>query len=115
MKRKPEDYHCPVEVTMDLIGGKYKSLVIWYLNEKGTLRFNELSKLIPDATPKMLTHQLRELENDKLIERCVYPEVPPKVEYTLTDFGQGLYPSLKMLYDWGTHYLDANGIVIEEY
>lgn len=115
MKRKPEHYHCPVEATLDLIGGKYKSLVLWYLNENKVLRFNELSRFIPDATPKMLAQQLRELENDKLITRFVYPEVPPKVEYTLTDFGQSLFPILKLMYDWGTNYLDENGITIIEY
>ncbi len=114
MKRKPEHYRCAVEATMDLIGGKYKSLILWYLNDNKILRFNELSRYIPDATPKMLTRQLRMLEQDGLIERKVYPEVPPKVEYKLTSFGKSLYPILNAMDNWGLKYLDDNGIIIGE-
>ena len=83
----PNTFNCPVEATLDLIGGKYKALILWHLIDT-TLRFNEIGKLIPQATPKMLTQQLRELENDSLIIRTVYPVVPPKVEYSLSDFGK---------------------------
>ena len=76
-----QSFQCPVEATLQLIGGKYKSLILWHLIGK-TLRFNELGKLIKSATPKMLTQQLRELENDGLINRVVYPVVPPKTEYS---------------------------------
>ena len=79
----PSTFHCPVEATLDLIGGKYKALILWHLINS-TLRFNEIGKLIPQATPKMLTQQLRELEADGLIIRTVYPVVPPKVEYALS-------------------------------
>lgn len=79
----PSTFHCPVEATVDLIGGKYKALILWHLIDT-TLRFNELSKRMPQATAKMLTQQLRELEADKLIIRTVYPVVPPKVEYSLS-------------------------------
>ena len=75
-------------------GGKYKSLILWHLIGK-TLRFNELGKLIKSATPKMLTQQLRELENDGLINRVVYPVVPPKTEYSLTPFGESIIPVLE--------------------
>ena len=81
-----QSFQCPVEATLSLIGGKYKSLILWHLIGK-TLRFNELSKLITSATPKMLTQQLRELENDGLINRIVYPVVPPKVEYSSESAG----------------------------
>lgn len=86
-------FTCPVEATISLIGGKYKAIILWHLVGK-TLRFSELSRLVTSATPKMLTQQLRELEDDGLIHRVVYPVVPPKVEYSLTDFGKSLYPIL---------------------
>ncbi|MDD2518986.1 MAG: helix-turn-helix domain-containing protein [Bacilli bacterium] len=99
---------CPVSATIDLIGGKYKSLILWNLVD-GTLRFGELKKMIPNATPKMLTQQLRELENDKLIIRTVYPVVPPKVEYSLSEFGMSIKPILDIMYNWGQGYLEKNG------
>lgn len=70
-----------------------------------TLRYNKIQQLIPDVSPKMLTKQLRELEEDGLITRKVYPQIPPKVEYTITDFGKTVLPVLKTLLDWGTEYL----------
>lgn len=73
----PSTYHCPVEATLELIGGKYKALILFHLVE-GALRFSELHRLIPQATPKMLTQQLRELETDGLLSRTVYPVIPPK-------------------------------------
>ena len=102
-----QSFQCPVEATLKLIGGKYKSLILWHLIDR-TLRFNELHRLIPSATPKMLTQQLRELENDGLILRTVYPVVPPKVEYSLTDFGKSLIPVLQAMCSWGTDYLKQN-------
>lgn len=98
---------CPVEATLHLIGGKYKALILWHLIGK-TLRFNELSKIITSATPKMLTQQLRELETDGLINRTVYPVVPPKVEYSLTNFGESIIPILESMCSWGTNYLQEN-------
>jgi DNA-binding HxlR family transcriptional regulator len=95
--------HCPVEATLDMIGGKYKALILWHLSE-GTLRFSELQKRI-SATAKMLTQQLRELENDQLVHREVYPVIPPKVEYSLTDLGKSLMPILVAMRDWGADYL----------
>lgn len=105
---KNKNYTCTFEITIDLIGGKWKPLIIWHLGTKGTLRFNELKKLLPNATPKMLTQQLRELEADKLINRKVYPQVPPKVEYSLTDIGKSLMPILSMMCDWGREYYNLN-------
>lgn len=100
--------NCPVDATLRLIGGKYKSLILWHLTG-GALRHGELQRLIPQATPKMLTQQLRELESDNLLSRTVYPVVPPKVEYALTDFGLSLKPILLAMYDWGADYLRENG------
>lgn len=96
--------NCPVEATLELIGGKYKALILWHLSEN-TLRFSELKKLVPTATAKMLTQQLRELESHKLIHREVYPIIPPKVEYSLTELGRSLMPVLVAMRDWGSNYL----------
>ena len=106
MKICPTNYNCPVEVTLDLIGGKYKSVILWHL-VNGTLRYNEISKLVPRATPKMITQQLRELESNGLILRTVYPVIPPKVEYSLTDFGKSIIPILEAMCKWGTNYLGS--------
>lgn len=97
-------YHCPLEATLALIGGKYKALILWHLSGS-TLRFNELSRRIADVTPKMLTQQLRELEQDRLLIRTVYPIVPPKVEYSLSDFGRSMLPVLDAMCNWGADYL----------
>ena len=94
---------CPVNATLELIGGKYKALILWHLSQ-GKLRFSELSKRIT-ATPKMLTQQLRELEEKQLILRKIYPVIPPKVEYSLTETGRSLLPVLVAMRDWGTDYL----------
>ena len=96
--------NCPVEATLELIGGKYKALILWHLSG-GTLRFSELRKAIKNATPKMLTQQLRELEASALIHREVYPVIPPKVEYSLTELGRSLLPILVAMRDWGAAYL----------
>ena len=100
----PSTFNCPIEATIDLIGGKYKVLILWHLIDS-TLRFNQISKLIPHATPKMLTQQLRELEKDNLIVRKVYPVVPPKVEYSLSTFGKSIIPILDAMCNWGDTYL----------
>lgn len=99
--------NCPVETTIELIGGKYKALILWHLSE-GTLRFSQLQKVITNATPKMLTQQLRELETQALIHRQVYPVIPPRVEYSLTELGKSLMPVLISMRDWGADYLRAN-------
>ena len=96
--------NCPVEATLEMIGGKYKALILWHLSE-GRLRFSELRKVITNATPKMLTQQLRELEAHALIHREVFPVIPPKVEYSLTETGKSLLPILVAMRDWGAEYL----------
>ena len=98
---------CPVSTTLELIGGKYKALILWHLSA-GKLRFSELRQRVSSATPKMLTQQLRELESDQLVHREVYPVIPPKVEYSLTETGRSLMPVLVAIRDWGTDYLRKN-------
>lgn len=104
MSEKCNRFTCPVEATLSLIGGKYKAIILWHLM-KGTLRYSELHRKMPRATDKMLAQQLRELEKDGLITRTVYPVVPPKTEYNLTDFGKSLFPILDAMCDWGRAYL----------
>lgn len=108
MRRKTEacNFGCPVEATLEVIGGKWKGLMIYHLLG-GAKRFNELRRLMPDITQRMLTRQLRELEKDRIVKRTVFPEVPPKVEYSLTGYGRTLEPILKMIQHWGAQYLDT--------
>jgi DNA-binding HxlR family transcriptional regulator len=91
---------CAVEAAISLIDGKWKSVVMFHLMA-GTMRFNELKRAIPGVTQRMLTNQLRELEDDGLVARKVYPQVPPKVEYSLTELGDTMTPILKALKAWG--------------
>jgi DNA-binding HxlR family transcriptional regulator len=100
-QRKASDFTCPVELTLNVIGGKWKSVILFYLIAKGTLRFNEFRRLMPSITLQMLTNQLRELEVDGVVHREVYPQVPPKVEYSLTPFGKSLEPIIRLMMDWG--------------
>jgi DNA-binding HxlR family transcriptional regulator len=104
-----EDYYCPVKLTTDVIGGKWKPLILFYL-ESGTKRFGELQKLIPGMTKKMLTQHLRDLERDGIIRRKVYAVVPPKVEYSLTKHGESLKPILKLMSAWGEKHRKRYGI-----
>lgn len=106
MKTCPSEFNCPVEATLQLIGGKYKAVILWHLIENQK-RFSELKRLLPKATEKMLTQQLRDLENDGLIIRTVYPVVPPKVEYSLSDFGRSIIPVLNSMCNWGEEYLST--------
>ena len=101
---------CPVSATLDMIGGKYKALILWHLSGS-TLRFSQLQRKIEGVTPKMLTQQLRELETQALIQREVFPVVPPKVEYSLTALGTSLLPILVAMRDWGANYLKQNNLV----
>lgn len=98
---------CPVVVVQNMIAGKWKLSILWQLIE-GTKRFNELQKILPEISQGILTQQLRELEKDGLINREIYREVPPKVEYSLTELGQSLIPVLHMICDWGTKYLNLS-------
>ncbi len=106
-----DNTNCPVEATINLIGGKYKALILWKLTG-GTLRFSQLRREVPAATAKMLTQQLRELEADGLIQRKVFPVVPPRVEYSLTGFGRSIRPVLEAMYGWGTDYLHRQGLEV---
>ncbi|UQZ90324.1 transcriptional regulator [Deltaproteobacteria bacterium Smac51] len=103
--------NCPVEASINLIGGKYKALILWKLTGS-TLRFSQLRKEVPSATAKMLTQQLRELEADGLVRREVFPVVPPKVEYSLTALGRSIRPVLEAMYAWGTGYLNQQGLEV---
>jgi len=104
-----EEFYCPVKLTTDIIGGKWKPLILFYL-EGGTKRFGELRKLIPGMTKKMLTQHLRDLERDEVIRRKVYAVVPPKVEYSLTRHGESLKPILKLMSAWGAKHRKRYGI-----
>lgn len=100
-----KQYNCPMEMTIELIGGKWKALLLWNLSD-GSLRFHELQKRFPGLTQKMLTQQLRDMEQNGLINRKVYPVVPPKVEYSLTEFGRTLMPVLYAMNKWGNEYIN---------
>jgi DNA-binding HxlR family transcriptional regulator len=93
-------YNCPVEAAVDVFGGKWKAVILWWLHER-TWRFAELRRQIPGITEKMLTQQLRELEADGIVARRVYATVPPKVEYSLTEYGRSLKRALRAICDWG--------------
>lgn len=101
-------YHCPVEAALAVIGGKWKALIIWQLKE-GRLRFTQLEDRLPMVSPRMMTKQLRELEEDGVVLRTMYPEVPPRVEYSLTELGRTVVPVLEALCAWGSEYLVQNG------
>lgn len=107
---KISKYECPLEAALSVIGGKYKVIIIWYLMIKKVIRFNELNKLIGDITPKVLSQQLKDLEMDNIVEKKVYPVVPPKTEYQLTPFGETLIPLILSLHKWGLNLFDACGI-----
>jgi DNA-binding HxlR family transcriptional regulator len=92
---------CPVAATLEVIGGKWKPLILFQLRDR-PMRFSELRRMVPEATQKMLTQQLRDLERDGIIHRKVYAVVPPKVDYSLTDYGQTLKPLLALMCAWGS-------------
>jgi len=104
-----KEYYCTVELTLQVIGGKWKPIILWYLFTDGTRRFGELKKAMPNITQKMLTQQLRELEADGLVHREVYPQVPPKVEYSLTELGNSVMPVMRTMCEWGQTYEQASG------
>ena len=102
---KPEiNAVCPVDVALSFIGGKYKTIILYHLFQN-TLRFSQLQRLIPKATQKVLTQQLRELEADGIIHREVYPVVPPKTDYSITEFGKKLYPIISAMSEFGKDFL----------
>ncbi|WP_027309385.1 helix-turn-helix domain-containing protein [Caloramator sp. ALD01] len=95
-------YNCPVEYTLSIIGGKWKTVILWHLSNNEVLRYGELKRLVNGITHKTLSNQLKELEADGLINRKEYYQIPPKVEYSLTEKGKGLMPILKALCEWGS-------------
>ena len=101
----PHDFHCPIEATLYVLGGKWTPLVLWQLRDD-TLRFGELRRQIPGITKKMLSTRLQELEAAGGVHREAYAEVPPRVEYSLTAFGKTLRPVLDSMCDWGADYMD---------
>jgi DNA-binding HxlR family transcriptional regulator len=104
-------YHCALDVTMSFIGGKWKTVILWYLR-KQPQRFSALKKLIPQITEKMLSLQLKELEKDGLIHREVFAEVPPRVEYSYTALGATLIPTIEMMAAWGRTLAGERGCLI---
>lgn len=103
-----ERYNCPVEATVDVAGGKWKPIIIFHLLG-GPLRFGQLRKMTGDPSQRSLTMQLRQLEEDGIINREVFAEVPPRVEYSLTEFGKTLGPVLRAMNEWGASFLEASG------
>lgn len=103
-----QPYKCTVAVTLEIIGGKWKSLILWHLRVK-TLRFSQLQRRLGSITQKMQTQQLRELERDGMIHREVYAEVPPRVEYSLTELGRSVVPILEQMCAWGKVYQEKRG------
>lgn len=104
---RDKTFNCEKELTISVIGGKWKMIILWHLGKSGTKRFSELKSLIPDITQKMLVNHLRELEEDQIVHREVYPVVPPKVEYSLTEHGKTLMPILESMYEWGKNYMET--------
>ncbi len=109
MERKPvcekARFDCPVEAALSFIGGKYKPLILWYLKENA-LYYMQLQRLIPKATPKMLSQQLHSLESCGMVRREVIPEKPPRTRYSLTPFGQSVIPVIDAMCDWGALYMN---------
>jgi DNA-binding HxlR family transcriptional regulator len=102
--KKLPDYHCPVETTLDVIGGKWKALILFWLRD-GACRFGELRRHIPDVSERMLTQQLRQLEAAGIVHREVYAQVPPRVEYSLTPYGKTLRPLTDLMCAWGKKHM----------
>lgn len=108
-----QELKCPIQAVVDIIGGKWKLSILYQLFQ-GTKRYGELKRLVPEATERMLTLQLRELEACGIVQRTVYPEVPPKVEYSLTELGLSLEPVLQTMLDWSEKYLQQEGKNLSE-
>lgn len=104
MSKQPQPNTCDVAQTISLIGGKWKAIILFHLMEDGILRFGQLQRLVPDITQRMLTLQLREMERDGLVTRTIYREVPPRVEYSLTQLGTSLTPIIHSMKKWGHDY-----------
>jgi DNA-binding HxlR family transcriptional regulator len=100
-------FNCEKELTLSIFSGKWKIVILWHLGTEGRLRFSELQRLFPKITHKMLTNQLKELMDDGIVHREVFPEVPPRVEYSMTELGMTLMPIIGMMYEWGKNRIEA--------
>lgn len=110
-----KDIRCPFEVLVNMINGKWKMIILWHLNKDNFKRFGELQRIAHDASSKVLSAQLRQLEKDGLICRKIYAEVPPRVEYYITDLGRSLWPVLMSMQEWSLNYLKSINEEIEPY
>lgn len=99
-------YRCPLEYTQRVVGGKWKPIILWFLHTEGVKRYGELKKALTNISHKMLSQQLKELELDQLIHREEYHQIPPKVEYSITDKGRTLLPILEQMHKWGLENMD---------
>ncbi|MBO9604813.1 MAG: helix-turn-helix transcriptional regulator [Paenibacillaceae bacterium] len=107
--------NCKMETALEILVGKWKPVILFHLFSSGTLRFSQLQKAIPDITKKMLTSQLRELEYHDIVHRQIYRQIPPKVEYSITEYGKGITPLIQALNDWGVaHVQHLNELYGEE-
>lgn len=104
---KKIDISCPITATMSIIGGKWKTVILWYLKDNA-MRFTQLKKIIPECSLKMFNDNLKELEKDRILTRTVYAEVPPRVEYGLSEYGKSLMPIIIAMRQWGVKHLLAN-------
>jgi DNA-binding HxlR family transcriptional regulator len=95
------DFNCEKELTLSVFSGKWKVVILWHLGVEGSHRFSDLQKLFPKISHKILSNQLRELMEDGIIHREVFPEIPPRVEYSMTELGMTLLPIIEMMYEWG--------------
>ena len=100
------NYRCEIEIFLEIISGKWKSMIIWELHRHKIIRYNEFRRILPDITQKMLTQQLKSLESNMIVEKKIYPTVPPKVEYMLTDDGNKLIPIMLKMDEWGKDYIE---------
>ncbi|QTD43181.1 helix-turn-helix domain-containing protein [Sporosarcina sp. Te-1] len=104
-----EAEQCKVEEALGILVGKWKPIILLHLFNEGTLRFSELKRLMPGITQKMLTKQLRELEEEDIVDRNVFPEVPPRVEYSISEYGKSLQTVLNTMHEWGTAHAIRKG------
>jgi DNA-binding HxlR family transcriptional regulator len=95
------DFNCEKELTLSVFSGKWKVVILWHLGVEGSHRFSDLQKLFPKISHKILSNQLRELMEDGIVHREVFPEIPPRVEYSMTELGMTLLPIIEMMYEWG--------------
>ncbi len=103
---RAKQFNCPVEATLHVIGGKWKVVILFHLFDSGKHRFSELRRKIQGISERMLTRQLREMESDDIVRREVFPEVPPRVEYSVSEYGRSLKPTIQKMCQWGKEHLD---------